>query len=88
MKRTFALAALLAALGVLFKLSFKTAGPSESASPASPVRPGDGRRLRTGSEDRSPGQVPDWLASGPRAWSSGWLSGSGETPRRSSGPTA
>jgi hypothetical protein len=40
MKRTFALAALLAAVGVLFKLSFKTAGPSESASPASVARPG------------------------------------------------
>ena len=40
MKRTFALAALLAALGVLFKLSYKTAGPSESASPAAAVRPG------------------------------------------------
>jgi len=39
MKRTFALAALLAALGVLFKLSFKTAGPSEYASPASAARP-------------------------------------------------
>jgi hypothetical protein len=39
MKRTFALAALLAALGVLFKLSYKTAGPSESASPASAIHP-------------------------------------------------
>ena len=37
MKRTFALAALLAALGVLFKLSYKTVGPSGESSASAPM---------------------------------------------------